>query len=131
MVRFGIVLLGAVMLGACGGGSGGSSSSGGDGSSGGETSYAGPIGSTDVAHGETRYNAACGSCHNNGAPPIANLGWTPERMRQQIREGGGNMPAIREARLSAPDMEALLAYLVTVGAVQGDAGAAPAAEATP
>jgi mono/diheme cytochrome c family protein len=116
MVRFGLVLLGAVMLGACGGGAS-SGGSGGGGSSGGEASYAGPITGTDAAHGETRYNAACASCHNNGAPVLANIGWTPERMRQQIREGGGDMPAIREERLSATDMEDLLAYLVSTGAV--------------
>lgn len=114
MTRIGVVLFGAVMLGGCGGGA---SSGGGGGTSGGEASYAGPVTSTDAAHGESRYNAACASCHDNGAPVLANLGWTPERMRQQIREGGGDMPAILEARLSAADMEDLLAYLVSTGAV--------------
>ncbi len=116
MARFGLVVLGAVMLGACGGGAS-SGGGGGGGTSGGESSYAGPVTSTDAAHGETRYNAACASCHNSGAPVLANLGWTPERMRQQIREGGGGMPAIRESRLSAADMEDLLAYLVSIGGV--------------
>jgi len=116
MVRFGLVFLSAVMLGACGGGASAGGGGGGGGTSGGE-SYAGPVTSTDSAHGETRYNAACASCHNDGAPMLANLGFTPEHMRQQIREGGGEMPAIREGRLSAADMEDLLAYLVTTGAV--------------
>ncbi len=119
---------------ACGGGGGGGSSSGGGGgggdtSSGGESQYAGPVGSTDVAHGQERYDAVCASCHNNGAPPLANIGWTPEHMRQQIREGSANMPAIRAARLSDADMEAALAYMQTIGAVTGGAGPAePAAQ---
>lgn len=118
MVRFGLVLLGAAMLGGCGGGSSGGSGGGGGGeTTGGEASYAGPVASTDVAHGESRYNAVCASCHNNGAPAVANLGWTAEAMRRQIREGSGEMPAIREARLPAEDMEALLAYLQSIGGV--------------
>lgn len=114
MVRFGIVLLGAVMLGACGGGSGGSGGGGGGGTTGGETSYAGPVASTDVAHGEGRFRAACSSCHADGIPVT---GWTAEAMRRQIREGSGEMPAIREGRLSNEDMEALLAYLQSNGVV--------------
>jgi len=106
---------------ACGGGGGGGSTSGGTTSgSGGESQYAGPIGSTDVAQGEARYNAVCASCHNNGAPAVANLGWTAEHMRRQVREGSANMPAIHEARLSAADLEAMLAYLNTIGAVAAE-----------
>jgi mono/diheme cytochrome c family protein len=128
MVKIGkaLVIGLGLMAVACGGGS--SSSGGGGGStssSGGESQYAGPVASTDVAQGEARYNAVCASCHNNGAPTVANLGWTAEHMRQQIREGSANMPAIREARLSAADLEALLAYLQTIGGVEG--GATPAA----
>lgn len=123
------VLVVSSVLTACGGGSSGGGGGGGGGTAGGEAAYAGPIGSTDTAHGEARYNAVCGSCHNNGAPTVNNLGWTPEHMRRQIREGSGGMPAIRETRLSAADMEAVLAYLVTVGGV-ADGGAAPAGEAT-
>jgi mono/diheme cytochrome c family protein len=123
--------LGAVLaLTACGGGGGGASEGGGgDTTSGAETTYAGPITSTDTAHGETRFNAVCASCHNNGAPQLANIAWTAEHMRQQIREGSAQMPAIRDARLSAPDMEAVLAYLQTIGAVGADAPAEPATAA--
>jgi len=78
-----------------------------------------------VAQGETRYNAVCASCHNNGAPPVANIGWDVARVRQQIREGSANMPAIRAARLSDADMEAVLAYMDTIGSI----AAVPAAAA--
>ncbi len=113
---------------ACGGG-GSTTTGGGDTTTGGDTSsqYAGPIGSTDAAQGEARYNAVCASCHNNGAPAIANIGWTTDHLRRQIREGSANMPAIHPARLSDADMEAVLAYLQTIGAVAGDS-ATPAAQ---
>ena len=112
---------------ACGGG-GGSTTTTDDTTTGGDTSaqYAGPIGSTDVAQGEARYNAVCASCHNNGAPPVANIGWTTSHLRQQIREGSANMPAIHAARLSDADMEAVLAYLNTIGAVGADSAEAEA-----
>ncbi len=110
---------------ACGGGSGGSTTTTTT-TGGGESQYAGPIGSTDVAQGEARYNAVCASCHNNGAPAIANIGWTTEHMRRQVGEGSANMPAIHENRLSAADLEAMLAYLNTIGAI-GD-GSTPAAQ---
>ncbi len=88
----------SLALTACGGGGGGGGSSegGGGGSSGGETSYAGPIQSTDVALGQQRDATRCGNaCHNSGGgPALANIGWTAERTRRQIREGSGVMAAI-------------------------------------
>jgi mono/diheme cytochrome c family protein len=104
----------------CGGGqatSGGGQTGGGSTSGGESSEYAGPIGSTDVATGEARYAARCGSCHSGGAPALENIGWTAARMRQQIREGSGNMPAIGPSRLSNEDMESVLAYMVTMGGV--------------
>lgn len=112
----------SLALTACGGGGGGGgseSTGGGGGSSGGEASYAGPIGSTDVALGQQRYDSRCGNaCHSSGGgPPLANIGWTAERTRRQIREGSGGMSAIGPSRLTNEDMEAVLAYMVTIGAV--------------
>jgi mono/diheme cytochrome c family protein len=110
----------------CGGGGGGSGQT----TSGGEDAYAGPIASTDVALGQQRYEARCASCHGGGTgPELQNIGWDPARLRRQIREGSGQMPAISEARLSNDEMEAVLAYLQTIGAVS-DAGAQPAAGGT-
>lgn len=133
-------------LTACGGGSSGGSSSettgGGETTTGGgettttgggETApspYAGAIASTDVALGETKFTARCGGCHNNGAPALANIGWTAEAMRRQIREGEDEMPAISVERLPDADMEAVLAYLVTIGAIT-ETAAEPAAATAP
>ncbi|MDW8245729.1 MAG: cytochrome c [Sandaracinaceae bacterium] len=106
----------------CGGASGASPSTPSHGAGEGAESpspYEGPIRSTDVELGARRYASRCGNaCHESGGgPPLANLRWSPERMRRQIREGSGGMPAIPPSRLSDEDMEALLAYLVTIGAV--------------
>lgn len=87
--------------------------------------YQGPIQSTDVARGEELYNGLCMSCHGGGAPALEGLGWEPGAMRQQVREGGGRMPAIAESRLSAPDLEAILAFMATNGGVTGGAEAEP------
>ncbi|MEM9192491.1 MAG: cytochrome c [Myxococcota bacterium] len=110
-------LLGLVTLTVigCGGGAG---SSGGSNTGGGvPAEYEGPIQSDDIATGESRYQAACAVCHDGGAPPLENIGWTAARTRQQIREGSGSMPPMPDNRLSGEDMEAILAYMVTIGAV--------------
>ena len=123
--------LSLALVGCGGGGSGGGleGGGGGGGSSGGEAQYAGPIALTDVALGQQRYDSRCGNaCHSSGGgPALANIGWTAEQTRRQIREGSasGGMSAIPASRLSDEDMEAVLAYLVTIGAVT-DGGAAPA-----
>lgn len=129
MVRVLGVGLGLAMA-ACGGGGGGTTTTTTTTTTGGDTSaqYAGPIGSTDVAQGEARYNAVCASCHNNGAPAVANIGWTTAHLRQQVREGSANMPAIHAARLSDADLESVLAYLQTIGAVAAEPAAEPTAQ---
>lgn len=127
----GLTVLGLALAG-CGGGAssggGGESAGGGSASSGGESAYAGPIRSSDVALGQQRYDSRCGNaCHNSGgANPLNGIGWSAERVRRQVREGGNGMSAVPVARLSDDDLEAVLAYLVTVGAVAEEA--TPAAQ---
>lgn len=128
-------LLGAMLaltLSACGGGS--SSASGGEGTSGGEAAYEGPIASSDTAAGQAVYETYCNGCHPGGAegrgPAINASHESPAEARQQVREGGDHMPAFPESRISGDDLEALLAYMVTLGAVQGDESAALAEAAT-
>ena len=57
------------------------------------------------------------ACHDGDAPALANIGWSAARMRQQIREGEDNMPPISSNRLSSEELEAVLAHMVTIGAV--------------
>ncbi|MCA9605195.1 MAG: cytochrome c [Myxococcales bacterium] len=116
MKRLWMAGLSAMVLGACGGGGGEAA-----GSQEASAEYAGPIGSTDVAHGQEVYDQICAGCHSSG-PSLENIGWSAARVRQQIREGSGRMPPIREARVSADDMEAILAYLATIGGVADEGG---------
>ncbi|UJR79411.1 c-type cytochrome [Sandaracinus amylolyticus] len=114
-----MTVMGLVLAVGCGGGggaaAGGEEAGGGEETAGGE--YAGGITSTDVALGQEKYQSRCAGCHEGEAPRLENIHWTPERMRQQIREGSGQMAAIPEHRLSADEMEAVIAYLNTIGAV--------------
>lgn len=108
-------------LSACGGGGG---EEHGEGSSGGEdlSAYEGPLGSTDVAAGQAVYEANCEGCHPGGAegagPAITSLAWDPAHMRHQVRVGESRMPAFGEDRIAAGDLEHLLAYLQSIGALQ-------------
>ncbi|GAB5540575.1 MAG: cytochrome c [Sandaracinaceae bacterium] len=116
MTRLALMTAVALTLAACGG-------SGGEGAEEAHATsadYAGPIASADIARGETVYNQICMACHASGAPNLEGLGWDPARMRQQVREGEDDMPAIRESRLSADDLEAILAYMTTTGGVSGE-----------
>ena len=109
-----------VLAAACGGGS---SKPEAESSSGGESSeYAGPIASTDTAHGKEVFDSFCGDCHPDGGedvgPSLIADPHTPARIRKQIREGSGKMRPFPEKRLSNEDMESLLAWLATVNAVK-------------
>jgi mono/diheme cytochrome c family protein len=90
-------------------------------SEGGESaSYEGPIASTDAEAGKDKFEIFCSDCHGDGgdAPDLTAEAHTPAQLRQQIREGSGKMRPIPEKRLSAEDMESVLAYLATINAVK-------------
>ena len=80
--------------------------------------YQGPIRSRDVGQGRETFVTLCAACHRGRVNPQG-LHWTPAHMRHQIREGNALMPALREQRLSDARVEAVLAYLSTVGAIDG------------
>jgi mono/diheme cytochrome c family protein len=111
----------ALSLAACGGGKSGQEASG-EATSGGESEYAGPIASTDAAHGKEVFDSFCGDCHPDGGsdvgPSLIESPHTPAQLRQQIREGSGKMRPFTEARLSKDDLESVLAWLASVNAVK-------------
>ena len=111
-------------IAACGGSS---TSGGGESSSGGEASYEGPIASTDAAGGQAVYETYCTSCHTGAAdargPALNDRHCSAASIRQRTREGGEHMPAFPESRISATDMESLLAYMVTLNAADSVGGA--------
>jgi mono/diheme cytochrome c family protein len=117
-----VVALCGLALSACGGG-GAEGPSGGEATTGGENAeYAGPITSTDAAHGKEVFDTSCGDCHPGGesdvGPSLIENPHTPPRIRQQIREGSGKMKPFSEKRLSNEDMESVLAYLASINAVK-------------
>jgi len=78
---------------------------------------------TRVAAGQERFDHVCGVCHPGGdgdtGPDLHNKHFTVDRMTNQIRNGSGHMRPIPEARLSAADLPNVLAWLSTIGAVDG------------
>ena len=112
---------------------------GGGGAEGGTTpseniaNYQGPVTSTDVEAGKAAFEKACASCHPGGGsglgPAITDLHAAPGLVRMQIREGQGKMPPIPPAQLTDTELEDMMAYLVTIGTVEGGgAGGAEPAE---
>lgn len=114
--RLWVAVFSVAVLGACGGGSA-STTDGQEASA----QYAGPIGSSDVARGQEVFGQVCSGCHSDTSS--FDQGMTPAHVRHQIREGSGRMPPIREARVSNDDMEAILAYFASFGAVTDEGGA--------
>jgi mono/diheme cytochrome c family protein len=102
----------------------------GEGTSGGEVSYEGPVASMDTVGGEAVFQQFCNGCHPGGnegrGPALVNENEPAAEVREQVREGGGQMPGFGEDRIDAMQLEALLAYLQTIGAVAAnDAVAMP------
>ena len=117
----GATALCGLLLSACGGGA--QEPSAGEASAGGESAeYEGPLTSTDADRGKELFDTNCGDCHPGGesdvGPSLVAEPHTPARVRQQIREGSGKMRPFSEKRLSADDMEAVLAYLASINAVK-------------
>ncbi len=81
--------------------------------------YEGPIQSRDVAEGGRIYLTLCAACHKGRVNP-SGYNWSPGQMRQQIREGNRLMPPIRPDLLTDEQVEAVLAYLVVIDAIDGE-----------
>ncbi len=107
----------------CGSSGGGAEAAKPEATSGGDMAgYEGPIQSTDTAGGKDKFETFCGDCHPDGGedegPSLIAKPHTPGQLRKQIREGSGKMRPFSEKRLSNPDVESMLAWLATVGAVK-------------
>jgi mono/diheme cytochrome c family protein len=80
-----------------------------------------PVASTDVAAGTEVYAEFCEGCHPGGeegdGPKIADAGASPSQLRWQVRSGGDDMPAFGPDKISNDNLEALLAYALTIGAI--------------
>ena len=80
--------------------------------------YEGPIQSRDVAEGGRIYLTLCAACHLDRVNP-SGYHWSPGQMRQQIREGNRLMPPILPELLDDAQVEAVLAYLTEMDAIDG------------
>ena len=80
-----------------------------------------PLESTDIATGTADYAEFCEGCHPGGeegdGPKIAGEGESPGEMRWKVRSGGDDMPAFGPDKISDADLEALLAFTETFGAI--------------
>ncbi len=81
-----------------------------------------PLESTDTKTGEVVYATFCEGCHPGGqsgdGPKIKGLGYSPAKVRWQIRSGLDDMPAFGPDKISDQNLEALLAYAATMGVVK-------------
>ena len=84
-----------------------------------ELAFAGPIRSRDVGEGGRVYIDLCSACHRGRVNPRG-YRWTPAQMRHQIRHGNQIMPPLPEELISDEQVEAVLAYLVVSGALEGE-----------
>jgi mono/diheme cytochrome c family protein len=81
-----------------------------------------PLTSTDVEGGKMVYAEFCEGCHpgaggEGDGPEIAGEGYNPAKMRWQVRSGAKDMPAFGPDKISDEQLESLLAYTETFGAV--------------
>ncbi len=81
--------------------------------------YDQPIQSRDIARGGRIYFTLCAACHNGMVNPRG-YQWLPGQMRRQIREGNHLMPPLSSAFLTDDDVEAVLAYLSLLRAIEGE-----------
>lgn len=95
-----------------------------------EERYEGPIASRDTAEGGRIYLTLCTACHNGRVNPRG-YHWSPGQMRRQIREGNLMMPPLDERFLSDAQVEAVLAYLLVMNAIDGELPPIPPEPAPP
>lgn len=88
-----------------------------------ERQYEGPVRSRDVDEGARVFTTLCTACHEGRVNPRG-YHWSPGQMRHQIREGNHLMPPLSRERLSDEQVEAVLAYLTVMGALEGELPAA-------
>ncbi len=81
--------------------------------------YEGPLGSRDISRGGQIFRDFCNPCHAGRVNPRGYL-WSPAQMRRQIREGNAAMPGISPEYLDAEGLEAVLAFLTVVSAVDAE-----------
>jgi mono/diheme cytochrome c family protein len=72
--------------------------------------------------GRASFHRVCGNCHPGGDADVGSrllgAGFTEAHVRQQIRDGGGDMSAVPETCISDSDLDDVLVYLRELEAVR-------------
>jgi mono/diheme cytochrome c family protein len=80
-----------------------------------------PIGSADVERGEVVFKENCNGCHPGGqkgyGPALAGHPEPVAEVRMIVRAGKGRMPSFGDDKISSDDLEALLAYVSSIGGI--------------
>jgi len=80
-----------------------------------------PLVSSNAAAGGHVYETFCEGCHPNGmegdGPEIVGAMLTPAQMRWRVRNGGDDMPAFDESKISGTELDDLLAFTANFQAV--------------
>ncbi|MDH3486362.1 MAG: cytochrome c [Myxococcales bacterium] len=80
-----------------------------------------PLASRDAAAGEQVYETFCEGCHPGGmegdGPEIVGAMLTRAQMRWRVRNGGDDMPAFDEGKISKTELDDLLAFTAGFQAV--------------
>lgn len=79
----------------------------------------GPAFTPQQQPGQAIFQANCNRCHPGGnrfvGPSLHQPGLTAELIRAQVRSGKGIMPAFSREKISDPDLEDLISYVLTFG----------------
>jgi mono/diheme cytochrome c family protein len=118
------LLAAALALSACGKAKDSESSEGAEAASGGEPALVisdQAEWDTLLAAGTESFENACGTCHPGGeadvGPALKGEREPSAKMKKQIRKGSGRMAPIGEDKLPEAEMQGLLVYLSSIGAV--------------
>ncbi len=80
-----------------------------------------PLVSSNAAAGAPVYETFCEGCHPNGmegdGPEIIDARLTRAQMRWRVRNGGDDMPAFDESKISKKELDDLLAFTAGFQAV--------------
>jgi len=71
-----------------------------------------------LAIGRGKVNRVCSECHGTGIGPTLNgRRRTADRVRQMVRQGGGDMRRISTRRVDDQELEGVIVFLSTINAV--------------
>lgn len=79
-----------------------------------------PISDAEVQRGKVIFMRHCNQCHSEGeaalGPALNNFPAPPFLVRFQIRNGLGAMPAFPSDKISEPELDALVSYILAMRA---------------